>query len=386
MAIAITVAGVYYAAIMAANKASEHSWEEYRDTELAGLIPILTEAGYALDKEQLHINGERYLMSGKKLVLTGIHVCDNIRVVIKASSQAAGIAEIERERNTRSLLHSLDFALKRFHTTTEVSYIQKNGYVISITEYISQSKGFLMFDTKEQFFLGLRALETQEGAHATTHGHDQAIRTTFGIVTIDEYLSSFQKFIDYARVGIPEHTKLGMTLEKAGQVLHDHKTTIERYNGFLTHTDFVPHNLRVEHNTLYLLDTTSIKFGNKYESWARFINYMTIHNPDLEDMLIAYVRENRGSDEYTALRLMRAYKIGFLLKYYVDAVNNSSGNLHELSSIRLDFWRNALEAVLNDTPLSRDVVRAYLNDLNRLRTDEERARQREISGKEKIEV
>ena len=83
--------------------------------------------------------------------------------------------------------------------------------------------------------------------------------------------------------------------------MEEHRTVIERYSGFLTHNDFVPHNLRVSGKEVYLLDYSSMLFGNKYESWARFLNFMIHHNRPLELALANYVRTNRGEEEYLEL-------------------------------------------------------------------------------------
>ena len=63
--------------------------------ELAGARPMLEQLGFILDTTQVHTGGERYLMSGHKLVLTGRRTSDNKRVVIKVSSYAK---RLQRDR------------------------------------------------------------------------------------------------------------------------------------------------------------------------------------------------------------------------------------------------------------------------------------------------
>ena len=128
-----------------------------------------------------------------------------------------------------------------------------------------------------------------------------------------------------------------------------------------------------------MLDCSSVYFGNKYEGWARFLNYMLIHNPELEKLLVAYIRDNRGKDEYLSLRLMRVYKVGELLEYYARSLPKTSDNLHVLTNVRLQFWRRVMEALLRDVPLKKEVVDQYIATRDTLRSFEEKERQREFA-------
>lgn len=365
---------------------SKAAWEQYRDTELLAIRPILSELGFALDKQQVHIGGERYLMAGardvggggKKLVLTGERTHDHKRVVIKVSSAPAGIQEIERERASRILLHTLNFAQYAFSSPEELLYVKRDGRLIFITSYIEEERTFIEHELEEQFFLALHAFETQEGVHATTSAHTQTIKDTFGIVGAADYLSLFEKFRKNAISSDPDNAKLADVFTRASAFLKENKTVIERYSGFLTHSDFSPQNLRVHNRTLFLLDYASIYFGNKYESWARFINFMTQHNPALERMLVEYVRKNRSEEEYLSLRLMRVYKLGFLLQFWTDSLAKTEGDLHELVRLRVSFWTETMRAVLDDTPVPEELVHSYLVQQAKLRSEEEKMRQREI--------
>src|SRR5665213_513604 len=99
-------------------------WEAYRDGELAHIIPILASLSITLDAEQPHISGERYLMSGKKLVLIGHHKGDE-RVVIKSSSDTKGIREIEEEHRVKETLRDLKFAYYILFSPKEILFIRK---------------------------------------------------------------------------------------------------------------------------------------------------------------------------------------------------------------------------------------------------------------------
>ncbi|HEV7449306.1 MAG TPA: hypothetical protein VGP13_02075 [Candidatus Paceibacterota bacterium] len=372
---------------------NQEAWEEYRAREMHEVTPLLEELGIVLDEAQVHIGGERYLMSGHvlhlsggrerrgsshKLVLTGHK--DDERVVVKTSADPAGADEIRHERAARDLLHKLDFASRAFYSPREILFVERNPRVLSVTEYIEQDKHFIERPLEEQFFLALRALEAQEGAHATTHAHAASIQDVFGMTGAAEYLRAFESFRQRITVHDRDNHELADAFEKAGAFLREHRTIIERYCGFLTHHDFFPHNLRVRGRELYLLDYSAVYFGNKYESWARFLNYMLQFSPALEKSLTAYVRDNRGPQEYLCLRLMRVYKIGFLLQFYAGNLPKTSGNLHALVRMRIAFWTKALMAMTNDAVIPQEDVDRFIREQEVLRSHEERARQREVSS------
>lgn len=353
-------------------------WEAYRRQELQGVLPILTKLGFMLDNDQPHIGGERYLMSWNKLVLLGRRAGDSKKVVIKVSSRPEGVREIERERECRAVLKRIDFAYRTFFLPEELLFVRNGNCAISITAYIEEKLAFLNHSLEEQFFLALRAFETQEGAHATAYSHAKIIRKTFGMAGAREYLDSFDVFRKNALAADPRNAELAFVLKRAGELLTRHQATIERHSGFLTHTDFVPPNLRIVGRDMYLLDHTSIRFGNKYEGWARFLNYMVIYNRPLRSALADYVRQNRGEEEYLNLRLMSVYKIGFLLQFYASALAKTEGDLNKLSRERVLFWTRVCEAILGDMPVPEEMAREYEHSRDSLRSAEEKRRQREL--------
>jgi hypothetical protein len=361
-------------------------WDEYRTRELEHAGHILAELGYSLDKNQVHIGGERYLMMNKrdvggggyKLVLLGKRISDSKRVVIKFSSEREGMQEIESEHRARHLITNLDFAYHAFSAPKEFLYSRTRMYTVSIVSYIAQENIFLSRPLSEQFALALRAFKTQEGVHATTYAHAKKIRSVLGLLNADEYVRMFRVFKDTAIQHAPENRALGAALGKAQALCKSHKDTIEQYCGFLTHSDFVPHNLRIADNQIYLLDYASIHFGNKHESWARFLNFMMLYNPPLEQALMQYVRDNRTPEEYLSLRLMRIYKLGFLLQFYASTLQKTSGDARTLTEERISFWTHALESLLDDQPLSQEIISGYEKTRDELRSEEEKNRQKEL--------
>ncbi len=354
-------------------------WEGYKKKELDKVLPIIKKLNFRLDEKQVHINGERYLMSGHKLVLNGFSNINNQRVVIKLSSQPEGIREIKHERKCRIVLHNkIDFAYRTFFSPKEILFIKKEGYIIFITSYVDQKKPFTSYSFEEQFFLALRAFETQEGVHATAYSHDKIIHNVFGIFTPQKYINSFKEFSENAVSNDYKNTRLSSALKKTFNFLSANKYIIELYSNFFTHTDFVPHNFRIVGRNIYLLDHSSVYFGNKYESWARFLNYMIIYNPKLQSALSGYVKQNRGPEEYLSLRLMRLYKIGFLLQYYTGTLKKTSGDLNKLNKERVSFWIRILELILADNEIADEIVKKYCHRRDMLRSHEEKERQKEL--------
>jgi hypothetical protein len=356
------------------NTNQKKAWETYREEELRGATLVLHELGFTLDSEQPHITGERYLMSGKKLVLLGTNA-EHTRVVIKISSDIHGKVEIRHEREARETLLNLAFAYFTFLFPKEILYTDKSGYTVLVTQFIEQEQTFISRPTKEQFFLAIRALKTQEGTHATTSSHTKIIKNIFGIWEASDYIGSFKRLMHETVLKLPQNKELIASLHQAEEFLLKNSYTIDQYCGFLTHTDFVPHNLRVHNGEIYLLDHTGLRFGNKYESWARFLNFMTLYNRELEEALVSFVKNNRTPEEHLSLRLMRVYKIGFLLSFYAKSLEKTEGDLHTLTLARIEFWRKVLESILQDSALKEEVITAYKNERDSLRSFEEKERQ-----------
>ena len=360
---------------------TEHDWNMYKEQELALLIPVLDAHGYTLDSTQPHTTGERFLMqavtttSGRKLILLGTSM-DGKRVIIKATRDEAGIRELAHEELCRNVLGTIDFAKDTFQTPKRIERIREGGFVIIITEFITQEKTFLERPLEEQFDIALDAFKGQEGAHATTFKHRTLIRDTFGIRDGATYLTNFDSFQKNCALALPQNHELHTLLNTAKQELLNHEETLEQYCGFLTHTDFVPHNIRIHNGTLFLLDHSSLTFGNKYEGWARFLNFMTLYNPPLEHALVGYVKNNRTPEESQSLRLMRIYRLGEIIWYYVNTLTRSTGNLLTLNTERIHFWSTVLTHILKDEAVPADEIQNYKTRRDTLRSADEKERQR----------
>jgi hypothetical protein len=360
---------------------SKTAWEEYCKREIAVLTPILRLQGIHLDEAQPHISGERFLMqavttsSGRKLILLGKQA-DGSKVVVKAANDAEGIKELEHERNCRLILQKLDFAGEVFHTPQEILHMQKDGYTINVQRFIDQTCSFLDRPQAEQFSLALKAFKGQESAHATTFKHRKLIAKAFDMRDKKTYLQMFAQFAEGITHAMNNDADISSTLADAQEVLRSNQTIIEQYSGFLTHTDFVPHNIRVsEEGIIYLLDHSSLTFGNKYEGWARFINFMALHNPPLQKALEQYVRDNRTEEESVSLRMMRIYRLGEIMYYYVRTLPKSSGDLLKLNTARIHFWKNVLLCVQKQEEVPQEIIDSYTKMRDSLRSEEEKKRQ-----------
>lgn len=351
------------------------SWEQFCTKELNIVRPVLARLGFALDEIQPHLGGERAVISGKKLVLLGKRLANQTRVVIKVSSHPEGKQEMNHERACRSVLDRIQFAYAVFVTPEQLLWHEEQGCLITITPFLEQDCAFLERPLKEQFFFALKAFETQESAHATTFEHVRMIRGTFGLYDTNAYLRRFTEFKEMIQSVLTENQTVTQIFIEAETRLQTHRHRLEQYNGFLTHTDFVPHNFRIVGHDIYLLDHSAIRFGNKYDGWARFLNFMLLYHPELEQALLTYVQQNRATSEYEDLQLLRIYRLGELIWYYANRLHRTIGNLHRLDEARIAFWTDVLQAQLANTSVSSARILTYQNLRDTLRTDEEKKRQ-----------
>jgi len=344
--------------------------------ELNKVTPIIESLGFSIDETQLHIAGERAVLSQEKLVLVGKDKHDK-KVVIKCSAYKSGIDELKKEKKIRDSLVNVSYTDDSIALPEEIYYGSKDGYMLFVTEYISQDKVFVQHDIKEQFFMTLRAFERQEAFHATTHEHMREVKKNSTLMSEKEYSKNINKF--YKNVSAYKNSDIQKLTDEGLDFFNTNKDVINTYAGYLIHEDLVPHNFRIKNNQIYMLDYSSLQHGNKYESWARFLNYMIIHNPELEKMLKNHLKKERGSREYLSLQVMRVYKIFQLMNFYMSLLDRVEDNLLKLTKIRLEFWANIIEHIIKDTDLSSGKLKDYKTKRDSLRSREEKERQREFA-------
>jgi hypothetical protein len=356
----------------------KQQWEDYRTKQLGAVTPLLLDEGFILETDQPHISGERYLLSGPKLVLLGIRKSDDMRVVIKITDDTKEATALTHEKSAIEVLHTMRFGYTTFHAPKEILFGKKNQYTFFITKYIPQETAFLERPIEEQFFFALKAFEAQEGFHATTHSHQDSARKHFEVFSSEKYCETIKKYVQETRDYVPDDAYILSTLSSALEKLIADKPLLEKYSHFLTHWDFVPHNIRIHKNDIYLLDHTSIRFGNKYDSWARFLNFMSLHNPPLEHLLDEYVQKNRFPDEHATLRALRIFRLSELVWFYAKKLKEAEGDLLTLTRARCTFWTHMLEAHITDIPPSEKIIQEYKKTRDSLRDTEEKKRQENL--------
>lgn len=365
------------------DNATKQQWEEYCKTQCEVLAPRLTLLGYTLDSYQPHVLGERFLTrplgGGRKLVLLGHSRTTHERVVIKVSDESQGRRELAEEHTTRVFLERIAFAYEVFRYPKELLYITQKPYTFLITEFIEQDRPFLDRTIEDQFAIALRAFKKQESAHATTDSHWQMVAKHFTHVDRTRYIADARRYRDETAAHIPmdaSYRELVVNeMSAAARDLAQKPEILDQYGGFLTHWDFTPQNFRVRDGELYLLDHGSIRFGNKYESWARFVNFMELYHPTLAAALVQYVHDNRAPEESEALRSMRLFRLMELIRYYTSWLARTEGALRTLTHARLEFWAGVLHAVRTRIPVPPALVETYRITRDALRSEDEKQRQ-----------
>jgi hypothetical protein len=340
--------------------------------EILFFTPILDDLGFKIGSEQPHIKGERYAFRSKKTILLGERVSDHKKVVIKVTRQAEGKKEINEERASRLAIKKIDFAYHAFLEPAEIFFLENKEYLVQVTEFIEEEMSFLQRDLVEQFNIVQQSFVVQEGIHAVTRKHNSQIKKYFKTINFTDYYNNILKYKKTILAVIEDEN----ILDQAETFFVNSKYRVSQYCGFLTHTDFVPHNFRVRNGKVYLLDHSAIVIGNKHEGWARFINFCVLHNPTLANWFLQYFRDNRSVEEIESLKLMRIYRLFELIAHHAVIYNNSDTELKTLSYKRVVFWSKLLEAVVKDKELDKQIVEEYKNDRDSLRSAEEKERQK----------
>lgn len=357
----------------------KQKWEQYCTEEIARTTPILTKYRFSLDVTQPHIKGERYLTrpigGAKKLLLLGKRDSDGIRVVIKISTEKKGIEEMQHERICRDMLTKMSFAHNILYSPRELFFTKEKGIAIMISEFIEQECSFTERPIPEQFTLALSILKAQEQAHATTYEHRRVVYRTFGEMNSSDYLRKCNSHISAIRAMSSSNKILCDTIDRALHFFIKNIQTIEQYSGFLTNWDLTPQNIRISEDHIYFLDHASFHFGNKYESWARFINFMSLYEPQVAEALVLYVRDNRTPEESLSLKLLRIYRLIELIRFYTEWLPRTEGDMKKLAFARIDFWNTVLKATLDDKFIPKETVDAYKRTRDALRSVDEKQRQ-----------
>lgn len=346
--------------------------------EINSISVLLKKIGFVLEDEQPHVNGERFLASPDKLVLVGRRIKDNLRVIIKTSSQVRAKEEIKQEKKVRDIISSFEPFKEAILIPNEIYSGKIGKYQIFVTEFVDQEKVFIEHSLKKQFETIVTAYKLREPLNGHTFKVVRKMYKKFPEMKAGDYVSNFKKYESsilerYRTPGIEDAMNEGFGFVKKNRDLIDSGCQ------HLVHSDFAPHNFRLCGDSLYTLDCSAFIFGNKHEELARLLNYMTIHNPKLEVKVKEYLLKKYGEKEYLSLRVMRAYKIQFLLNFYTQALSKTSNDLLALTTHRVEFWEEVLRCVMQDRELDSKILKVYLENRDNLRSEEEKKRQKEFA-------
>lgn len=337
---------------------------------------ILLSFGFKLESYQPHIMGERKIKSLSKIVLIGRKLKDNSRVVIKTSDQKEDKKKINQERKIRQELENISSITKGLYIPKEIFYGQKGKFTFFITEFINQDKILVAHGLNDQFAMIKHAIEGQESLDLASFRKIKG--KTCPVITQNNYLGELIKHINFINNSYRD-SELSNTLTATRKIFKNNMVLIAKHCGYLVHDDFCPHNFRINSGKLYFIDYTAAKFGNKYETWARLLNYMTLHNPALDKKITSYLKDNRSFEDVESLRLFRIYKTVFLIMYYIKTLNKTSGNLLKLTRIRINFWHNFLKKLLENKSISKADLNRYRDQRDSLRSGDEKKRQKEFA-------
>lgn len=354
----------------------QQAWIAWRDQELDNIKPILKRLHFNLAAKQVHIRGERYLASGRKLVLLGTDQ-ENKEIVIKISKEPAEIKHIWQERKRRQVLSQIDFAYYKLFSPAEVYFGQEGGFTILATEFIPQKYNFLDRSLEKQFFLALKGFAALSGVHATTSKHSRLIRQVFGEMNTGSYLENFKNYKSII-LKTADSALARETLSKAEIIFKNQSRYIDLYTDFLTHWDFVPHNIRIRRQKIYLLDHSAIRFGNKHEGMARFINFMALYHPRLAQAMLDFIYQNHAEEESISLKLMRLFRSADLLHYYSSSLHKTDAQLYKLNRTRINFWLQIMTDILYDRRTDPGLIEEFKKTRDSLRSPEEKERQKNL--------
>jgi hypothetical protein len=184
---------------------NKKEWEDWKDAALKEVMVILHRLDIMIDDDQPHLSGERYLMSGKKLVLQGLHKTTNKKIVIKYASDKEYVKEIKNERQKKESVANINFGYKSLSFPIEFLFESNKNYTILVTEFITQDILFIKLPLQTQFFLSLKVLEAFEGIHTVVSKHNAALKKLGGN---KNYVKIFNEMVGEIRSILPDNKEL----------------------------------------------------------------------------------------------------------------------------------------------------------------------------------
>lgn len=353
---------------------ARQKWDEKIKNELPIIRELLSTIGVTLDEIQPNLIGEKFLMKTDKFGLTGTYTPENAKVMIKASNHKNGIKELEADRKVSHIVDKLSFSNEKIKTAKEYFYGDLGGYRILVQEFLDQQKALIQLPLEDQYYISMRGFSVLESFYLTTKSHYTEVKKHFPILTAKDYLKTFSKYLKNIH-NILNDPIVDEKLDQSYTLFRQNLKLVDKFSAYLVHEDFVPHNFRVYNNILYFIDHEALRFGNKYESWARYVNWMLVQYPPMEEKLVEHVRK-LGTEDYLNLRMMRLLKCAQLINYYAETLAKTSGDTYDLNVRRFNLWIEVLVSLTNDRKLHPSFIEEYKQARDVLRTDDEKQRQK----------
>lgn len=353
---------------------ARQKWDEKIKSELPIIRELLSTIGVTLDEIQPNLIGEKFLMKTDKFVLNGVYAPEKARVIVKISNHKAGIKELEADRHIAQVVDKLSFSTEKIKTAKEYFYGDLGGYRVMVQEFLDQPEALIKLKLEDQYYISMRGFSVLESFYLAAKSHYKEVKSHFPILTGKDYLKTFSKYLKSVHK-ILNDPSVDSKLDDAYSLFKKHLKLIDKYSTYLVHEDFVPHNFRIYNNILYFIDHEALRFGNKYESWARYVNWMLVQNPPMEEKLVQHVQKI-GPEDYLNLRMMRLLKCAQLITYYAETLAKTSGDTYTLNLRRFNLWLEVLVALTNDRKLHSSFIEEYKQARDVLRTDDEKQRQK----------
>ena len=323
----------------------QDTWDAYREKELPALIPLLASEGVSIADEPL-LRGVYAVPEKPALTLLGTRTEDGKRVVVHVTSDPDTAKDLEGTHRRRECIERYECLPSSIHLPEELAFGRRDMHTFMVTKFLYEDRSFSELSLEEGFFFALRVLEAQEQAPALSYRATRDAHKLLDTFSAQRYVNTVQQYRRSVTKLLPEHTQAQEVLALAGAALLRERERIDRYSGALLYHRASPETVRVSGGEMYLLDPALFRFGNRYESWAHFVDHAALHQPELESALTTYIRENRGEEVSETLRLMRLYTLAEVIHRDARARQRVATEKAVELDTRIDFWTAVLQTQL----------------------------------------
>ncbi len=325
---------------------NQETWEAYLEKELGVLVPLLASEGVTLDEDP-YLPGAYAVPEAPILTLLGTHTESGKRVVVQVTSDPGTAKELTRDTERRECVERHGCLPLTIRLPEEVAFGRRDMHTFMVTEYLYEDRSFSELSLEDAFFFALRILEAQEQTPPMPYRAMRAANKLFDTYTAERYVNTLQRYRREVSKLLSEHQQTQEMLALAGATLLRERERIDRYTGTLLYRKASPETVRISDGEMYLLDHALFHFGNRYESWAHFINYCALHRPEVEAALVDYVHANRGPEVAEVLRIMRLFTLVEVIHEDARARERVEANKVADIEVRIDFWTAVLQTQLS---------------------------------------